>query len=149
MSRTTTLIVIGLLVAGISVAMVLLFGSKTGRGTARFARLRKEDRVAAFVARFDSLTDIRLYPAVWRSGTFLKTGFDEDRREWTLTVSMDDWKLRDASSKRDLAATLFANFQGVREQAGGDPEQAVLIIKNGEGDVLLKATHASGVIIRR
>jgi hypothetical protein len=86
---------------------------------------------------------------LWRSGSFLSSGFDEKREEWSLTVSSRDWKLRDEGSKKDLAATLYSGFQAVRAQAGGDPEPAVIIIENEEGEILLRASLESGIDVRK
>jgi hypothetical protein len=149
MNRTSTLIAIALLVAGIAVAAVFFLSAGSRRGTARITRLSEKDRHTAFVARFDSLTDARLLPVVWRSGSFLNSGFDEGREEWSLTVSSRDWKLRDEASKKDLAATLYSSFQAVRAQAGGDPDPAVLIIENEEGEILLRASLEAGIDIRK
>jgi hypothetical protein len=149
MSSRLTLIVIAVLVAGIAVAAILFIDSGPRRGTAKITPLRQADRVAAFIARFDSLTDARLHPTVWRSGTFLKTGFDENREQWTLTVSPRDWAHRDEASKMDLGATLFSALQAVRAQAGGDPDLAVLVIEDDTGEVVLRASHETGVVVRR
>jgi hypothetical protein len=151
MSRSVTMIALLLLVIGGAAAAFYFYYSGPGPGTrtARIAGLSEEDRLARFVARFDSLTDARLYPTVWRSGTFLKTGFDDDRDEWTLTVSSGDWGRRDDGSKRDLTATLFSAFEGVRAQAGGEPDQAVLLILDENGESLAKVSGKSGIVIHR
>ena len=147
MPRLATVIAVLLLVIGGVAAVLFLNYSRPEPGTARVAGLREEDRAVRFVARFDSLTDARLYPTVWRSGTFLKTSFNDARDEWTLTVSSGDWGRRDEASKRDLAAILFSAFKGVRAQAGGDPSRAVLIIRNEDGEVLAKVSEESGIVI--
>jgi hypothetical protein len=149
MHSKTTLVTLAFLIVGIGLAAVLLIRSQPQPGRARITPQREEDRQASFIARFDSLTDARLHPVVWRSGTFTKTGFDENRETWTLTVSSGDWELRDEASKKDLAATLHSTFQSVRAQAGGDPDKAVLVIRNREGEVLLRASAESGVVVRR
>jgi hypothetical protein len=149
MSRSATVIALLLLVVGLAVAAFYFYYSGPEPGTARIAQVGEEDRLARFVARFDSLTDARLYPTVWRSGTFLKTSFDEDRTEWTLTISSGDWGRRDEASKRDLAATLFSAFRGVRAQAGGDPEKAVLVIVDEDGEDLAESSEGSGTVILR
>jgi hypothetical protein len=143
------MIALVLLVIGGAVVAFYFYYSEPEPGTARIAGLREEDRLARFVARFDSLTDARLYPTVWRSGTFLKTGFDDNRGEWTLTVSAGDWERRDEGSKRDLAAILFSAFKGVRAQAGGDPDQAVLLILDEDGESLAKVSEKSGTVVHR
>jgi hypothetical protein len=147
MSRTVTMITVALLVAGLAVGAILALRSRPGPGTARIKRLDEADRTAAFIAKFDSLTETRLYPTVWRSGTFLKTGFDEDREKWTLTVSSRDWHLRDDASKRNLGATLFSAFQALRAQAGGEPDPAILLVEDEEGEILLRASQETGVVI--
>lgn len=149
MPRLATIIAILLLIIGGVVAALYFYYSEPKPGTARIAGLRERDRVARFVARFDSLTDARLYPTVWRSGTFLKTRFNDARDEWTLTVSSADWERRDEASKRDLAAVLFAAFEGVRAQAGGDPGEAVLIILDEGEESLAKVSEKSGIVIDR
>jgi hypothetical protein len=102
-----------------------------------------------FVAKFDSLCKARLYPVLWRSGTFLTTEFDEERRTWTLTVSPGDWSAREIGSKKDLAARLLTAFSGVRAQAGGDPDQVVLVIKDDSGDPVAAADPSTGTRIMR
>lgn len=149
MSRPVTMIALLLLVIGGAVVAFYFYHSEPEPGTARIASLGEEDRFARFVARFDSLTEARLYPTVWRSGTFLRTSFDEDRNEWTLTVSSGDWERRDDISKKDLAATLFSAFKGVRAQAGGEPDQAVLLILDEDGESLAKVSEKSGTLIHR
>lgn len=149
MYSKTTPIILAVLIAGIALAAVFLIRSQPRPRTARITPQRQEVRFAAFIAKFDSLTDARLHPVVWRSGTFTKTGFDEGRETWTLTVSSGDWELRNEDSKKDLAATLHSTFQSVRAQAGGDPDKAVLVIKDAQGEVLLRASAESGVVIRR
>jgi hypothetical protein len=149
MSRTATVVAIGLAVAGAAMAVLLWGNSGPQPGSARIARAKEKQRLEVFVAGFDSLTDARLYPTVWRSGTFTKTTFDDNREEWTLTVSPEDWRLRDEASKRDLAATLFSAFQGARAQAGGDPDRAILLIENKEGEVLLSVSMESGITVRK
>jgi hypothetical protein len=138
-----------LLIIGGAVAALYFYYSKPQPGTARIAALEEEDRAALFIARFDSLTDARLHRIVWRSGTFLRTSFDDTREQWTLTISSADWASRDEDSKRDLLATLVSAFKGTRAQAGGDPEQAVLTLIDEEGDDLAKVSGESGIVILR
>jgi hypothetical protein len=149
MERPATIIAILLLIIGGAVAALYFYYSEPGPGTARIAGLDERARVERFVARFDSLTDARLYPMVWRSGTFLKTSFNDDRSEWTLTVSPADWGRRDSGSKTDLSATLFTAFKGVRAQAGGDPGRAVLVIVSEDGEMLAEVSETSGTLIHR
>jgi hypothetical protein len=149
MTNKATVIGIAILIAGIAIAAALVIGSRQDRRTARIRPLREADRAEAFIARFDSLTDARLHPLAWHSGTFLKTGFDENREHWTLTVSSRDWNHRDRSSKQDLGAILLAAFQAVRAQAGGDPDRAVLTIEDQDGEVTLRASQATGVVVER
>jgi hypothetical protein len=149
MPRASSVIAVALVIIGGAVAVLFFYHSKPKPGTARIARLQERDRVAAFIARFDSLTDVRLYPVVWRSGTFVTTAFDDSRTEWTLTVSPADWGRRDETSKKDLAATLFSTFQGVRAQAGGDPDQAVLVIESKEGEVFLRVSKQTGITVHQ
>ncbi len=149
MSRPATVIAILLVIIGIAVAAFYFYHSEPEPGTARIAGLREQDRLARFVATFDSLTDARLYPTVWRSGTFLRTSFNNDRSEWTLTVSSGDWGRRDDGSKRDLATVLFSAFEGVRAQAGGGPGKAVLLILDEDGESLAKVSEESGTVIHR
>jgi hypothetical protein len=113
---------------------------------------RQEQRQAAryhrrFVARFDSLCKAQLYPVVWRSGTFLTTEFDEERRTWTLTLSSTDWARRDGGSKKDLAAKLLTSFRAVRAQAGGDPDEAALVIADEAGEEMVEASASGGTTI--
>jgi hypothetical protein len=147
MSRMVTMLLALILVIGGAIAGLYFFYSSTERGTARIARVPKERREARFAAQFDSLTKARLYPTVWRAGTFLKTAFNEDYTEWTLTISSADWKHRDEDSRHDLGASLYATFQGVRAQAGGDPAEAVLIIQDEHENLLLRISEETGTII--
>ena len=149
MPRLATVVAIMLVVIGGVVAALYFHYSRPEPGTARIAARGERDRAARFIARFDSLTDARLYPTVWRSGTFLKTSFNDTRDEWTLTVSSSDWSRRDEGSKRDLAAMLFSAFQGTRAQAGGDPEEAVLIIVGEKDERLGRASNESGIVIEK
>ena len=145
MSRTAIVVLLGSLVAGVAVATLLVHDPGRQPGSARITRVQEHRRTAEFIARFDSLTDARLYPTVWRSGTFVKTSFDDSREAWTLTVSPEDWKRRNEISKKDLAATLFSALQGVVAQAGGDPDRAILEIESDKGEVLIRASRQSGI----
>ena len=98
MERPATVIGILLLVLGAAVGTLYIYYSRPEPGTARIAGLNERARVERFTASFDSLTDARLYPMVWRAGTFLRTSFNDDRSEWTLTVSSGDWGRRNAGS---------------------------------------------------
>jgi hypothetical protein len=149
MSRLGTVIAILLLAIGGAVGALYFHYSQSKPGTARVASLAERDRVARFVAVFDSLTDARLYPTVWHSGQFLKTGFNDDRSEWTLTLSSRDWERRDNASKQDLATLLFTAFKGVRAQAGGDPDQAVLCILDERDQNLARVSETTGIEISR
>jgi len=113
------------------------------RGGRRQAAMERE----RFIASFDSLCDARLYPVLYRLGTFTKSRFEGDRERWILTVSSGDWPMRDEASKRDLAAAVWNTFCGVRKQAGEDIEEASLIIQDEEGQVLARGTHGGGVEI--
>jgi len=149
MPRLATIIAVLLVVIGGAVAALYFCYSGAKPGTAKIVALEEKDRAARFVARFDSLTDARLYPTVWRSGTFLKTSFNDARDEWTLTVSSGDWGRRDEGSKRDLIAILFSAFKGVRAQAGGNPDEVVLILVDEDGESLARMSGESGVVIDR
>jgi hypothetical protein len=150
MPRLATVIAVAVLIAGTVVAVLFFYyNPEPEPGRAKVAGLEERDRVERFVARFDSLTDARLYPTVWRSGTFLKTRFNDVRDRWTLTVSSGDWDRRNEDSKRDLLAMLYSAFKGVRAQAGGDPEEAVLIIVDEDGKTLAEVSGKSGAVIER
>jgi hypothetical protein len=118
-------------------------------GCGHSCSLEKQEESDGFAARFDSLTDARLLPTVWRLGTFVKTGFNEDRTEWTLVVSPADWSRRNETAKRDLAATLLSSLEAIRAQAGGDPSRASLVIKDDTGRAVAKASHATGVEVMK
>jgi hypothetical protein len=68
---------------------------------------------------------------------------------WTLEVSSEDWRRRDEGSKRDLAATLYSSFIGVRAQAGGDPADAVLLIVNESDEKLVMVSDEGGIEVYR
>ena len=107
---------------------------------------RHEDE--AFIARFDSLYHARLLPTVWKLGVFTKTSFDEDFTEWTLTISATDWYNRKIASKKDLTATLWTAYSGVRAQAGGDPDKATLIIRDNDGNKVAERGREGVRILR-
>jgi hypothetical protein len=110
----------------------------------RQSRAPQRGQEKLFVAKFDSLCRARLYPTVWRSGAFTQTRFDDRRRQWTLTMRSEDWTRRGEDSKKDLIARLYTTFQGVLAQAGGDPEPAVLVIEDQDGNVLGKGSQPAG-----
>lgn len=147
-SRNLRSIVSTIVIIGALAALAAFFFSPGQR------EQRKERRQALveqrrFVAKFDSLCKARLYPVLWRSGTFLTTEFDEERRTWTLTVSSADWSAREPGSKKDVVATLLTTFSGVRAQAGGDPDRAVLVINDDKGDQVAAADRSNGPRIIR
>jgi hypothetical protein len=111
---------------------------------ARYARERE-----IFTARFDSLKQARLYPTAWRAAPFTKARVDEDRREWILTLSSSDWDRRSPTSKTDLLTKLVTTFEAVRAQAGGDPEDARLVIEDSNGEIMGEYTPEGGALIRR
>lgn len=97
------------------------------------AERQEEER---FIATFDSLYHARLLPTVWRMGVFKRTSFGGEFEDWTLMISATDWYNRSTASKKDLVATLWAAYQGVRMQAGGDPDSGSLtIVDNDENKV--------------
>jgi hypothetical protein len=136
----------GLIVAvlcALGISALAIFYLARGRGP-----LIEDDLEGAeFIARFDSLTDARLYPVMWKAGVFTKTRFDERRMEWTITVTPSDWSRRDRASKLDVATRLWNAFQAARAQAGGDPSAAVLVIESGQGDELARCSEDQGTCI--
>ncbi len=134
--RLRALIYIAVVSMVLMVTFYLLFTYYTSpeRQAGRLSREAARQEHELFIARFDSLYHSRLLPTVWRLGVFTKTAFDADFTEWTLTVSASDWYNRSTDSKKDLAATLWASYQGAREQAGGDPDDAKLIIRDNDGN---------------
>lgn len=116
-----------------SLYLIMDYYASPERQAERAYRKRAGEEQALFEARFDSLYHSVLLPTVSRYGVFTKTAFDGDYREWTLYVSSNDWYRRDMSSKRDLVATLWTCFRSVREQAGGDPDEASLILRDSDG----------------
>ena len=104
---------------------------------------------ADFNARFDSLYRYSLRRIVWKSGTFTYSKFEGDYEKWMLTISSKDWKMRDEGNKRDLAATLWAAYRGTRAQAGGNPDDATLVIQNEKGEVLVECTPGGGIRVLR
>jgi hypothetical protein len=100
-----------------------------------------------FIAAFDSLKQARLYPTAWRSGSFTKTAFDANREEWLLTIDLSDWERRSEASKMDLAGRLYVTFQGIRAEAGGDPELARFVIQSEDGEKLAECSASKGTEI--
>jgi hypothetical protein len=145
--KVLTLLVVVIVAAGVVAA--ILYYQSPGQRARRQERRQITAREQRFTAQFDSLCKARLYPAVWRSGTFTKTQFDEGRRHWTLTMSLQDWDRRSEDSKIDLATRLFTNFCGVRAQAGSDPGKAVLTIEDEEGTRLASCSSEKGTLIHR
>jgi len=111
------------------------------------ARYAKEREL--FIARFDSLKQARLYPTAWRAAPFTKASLDEDRSEWILTLGSSDWERRSEASKMDLMGKLHTTFCAIRAQAGGDPEDAKLIIENDDGKILAECSPGTGTVIHR
>jgi hypothetical protein len=116
------------------VCLLFTYYGSPERHAERASRQAARQEHGLFIARFDSLYHSRLLPTVWKLGVFTKTAFDADFTEWTLTVSATDWYGRSIDSKKDLTATLWASYRGVREQAGGDPDDARLIIRDNDGN---------------
>jgi hypothetical protein len=145
-ARVAWIIVICVALVGMAAGIARYFSSPEQSAGRRQRREAREQR-DLFIARFDSLCEAKLYPVVWRSGTFTRTGFDPDRRAWTLTVSSTDWYRRTETSKRDLAARLLTAFRAVRAQAGGDSEDAVLVIKDDNDERVAECTPSGGVKI--
>ncbi len=135
-----------LVVAGIAGAVVFYYLSPgvTEKREARRAAAYYHKR---FVAEFDSLFKARLHPTLYRSGTFTASGFDADRKTWTVTITKADWERRPEGSRKDLAAKLLTAFSGARSQAGGDPDGAEVIIKYEDGERVARCTLAGGTEI--
>jgi hypothetical protein len=130
-------------VAGIAGAVVFYYFSP-GTTEKREARRAAAYYHKRFIAEFDSLSKARLHPVLYRSGTFTSSGFDADRKTWTLTITAADWERRPEASKKDLAARLLTAFSGARSQAGGDPDRAEVIIKYEDGKRVARCTLAGG-----
>lgn len=114
----------------------------------RAAKLQARQEQQQFTARFDSLYHSRLLPTVWKLGVFTRTSFDGDFTEWTLTISASDWYNRSIASKKDLVATLWTCYQGVRVQAGCPAEEGVLIIQDNDENRVAERS-ADGIRILR
>jgi hypothetical protein len=133
----------------VGIAAIAFYYMSPGQAARRAERRRETTAAQRFVARFDSLCDVRLYPAVWRSGAFTKTEFDTDCKVWTLTISAEDWNRRTEMSKTDLTTKLFVNFAGARAQAGQDDQDLALVIKDDNGEKVASSTSADGTVIYR
>jgi hypothetical protein len=130
-------IAVSVVVLIIAVVAAVYFASPERRANVlawRNTRQRKAVGKRRFVAVFDSLCDARLYPVVRKSGVFTRSRFEGNREKWILTISSRDWKMRNDDSKQDLVATVWTTFWGVREQAGGRPQDARLVIQNEDGE---------------
>lgn len=95
-----------------------------------------------FVERFESLLKPHLYPVVWRSGVFMRSSFNEDFSEWTLTISSSDWQRRDQAAKKDLVALIWNAYRATRERAGGNPDQGTIIIRTEKGEIVAEASSS-------
>jgi len=115
----------------------------------RAAQIRHAEEHELFIARFDSLKQARLYPTAWRAATFTKASLDEDRSDWTLTLGSSDWDRRSEASKMDLITRLHTSFRAVRAQAGGDPEDARLVIEDDDGEILAECSPETGTVIHK
>jgi len=129
-------LIVWLIIIGVAILVVLRLNKP------REASRMSPAEARVFDARFDSLYKRTLYPVVWRSGTFIRSRFEGDFEEWTLTISSSDWELRSEASRKDLVATIWIAYRATREQAGGDPDDAVLIIQDEQGRPLAQATPA-------
>jgi hypothetical protein len=114
----------------------------------RAEKHRAREEHGQFIATFDSLYHARLLPTAWKIGVFTRTSFDGEFTEWTLTIGATDWYNRDLASKKDLVATLWAAYQGVRMQAGGDPDVGELIIEDNDENRVAECS-AEGLRILR
>jgi hypothetical protein len=140
--------VLGVLIAVAGVAGALVFYYRSPAITEkRMARRQAAYAHSRFIAQFDSLSKARLHPALYRSGAFTASGFDSERKTWTLTITAADWDRRPEDSRKDLAARLMTAFSGARAQAGGDPDEAVLIIKDDDGEQVARCTLSHGAVI--
>lgn len=140
-----------IIVCFILLAAVYLFFThyaSPGWEAGRAAKHRAREEQAQFTARFDSLYHSRLLPTTWKLGVFTMTSFDGEFTEWTLTISTTDWYNRSLASKKDLVATLWTCYQGVRVQAGGEADEGVLIIEDNEENRVAERT-ADGMRILR
>ncbi len=113
------------------------------QGKSRHHPTMSPEQEQRFAARFDSLCKVSLYPVVWRSGTFVHSRFEGNFEKWTLTISSRDWQLRDEAARKDLVALIWNAYRATREQAGGDPDNAMLVIDDENGNVLAEATPTS------
>ena len=143
---TATVLAVSIAVLGVVGALVIHYRSPAV-SERRMARRQAADAHRRFIARFDSLDGARLRPALYRSGTFTASGFDSDRKTWTITIAASDWDRRPEGSRKDLAVGLLTAFSGARAQAGGNPDEAVLIIKDEDGDHVARCTLSEGTVI--
>jgi len=127
-------VIVWLIIIGVGVLIVLRLNKP------REAPRMSPAEARVFDARFDSLYKKTLYPVVWRSGTFIRSRFEGDFEKWTLTISSRDWQLRDEAGRKDLVATIWTAYRATREQAGGDPDAAILIIEDEHGNILAEAS---------
>jgi hypothetical protein len=137
---------VGILAGALVIYRYYTSPEQAGKRAERMQQAKQHER---FIAKFDSLKEARLYPTAWRSGAFTRTRFDDNREEWTLTISSADWERRDEASKVDLVTRLHTTFRGVRAQAGGDPETAILVIESEQEEELAGCSPESGVMIHR
>ena len=137
-SRFRVMMWIGIICIVFLVILYWLFTyyASPDRETERALKQTAREEEKRFVAAFDSLYHARLLPTAWRMGVFKRTSFDGEFEDWTLMISATDWYNRSVASKKDLVATLWAAYQGVRLQAGGDPDVGSLtIVDNDENKV--------------
>jgi len=147
-SRVLMWVIIVCLVLVAAVYLMLTRYASPGWEAEREAKhLAREER-AQFTARFDSLYHSRLLPTTWKLGVFTMTSFDGEFTEWTLTISATDWYNRSMDSKKDLVATLWTCYQGVRAQAGGGADEGALVIKDNDGNKVAERS-ADGLRILR
>lgn len=114
----------------------------------RAAKLEAREEQARLAARLDSLYHARLLPTAWKMGVFTRTSIDGDFLEWTLTISATDWYNRSMASKKDLVATLWTCYQGVRVQAGVGTEEGILTVKDNDGNRVAERDAAGLRILR-
>jgi hypothetical protein len=141
---------IGVVCVVLMAVLYLVFNhySSPGWEAERAEKHRAREQEEQFIARFDSLYHARLLPTAWKLGVFTRTRFDGEFTEWTLTIGATDWYNRSTASKNDVVATLWACYRGVREQAGGDPDQGRLIIEDNDGNKVAECSADGTRILR-
>jgi|GEM_PF-5944414 len=137
--------IVGVFSAIIAIIIAVAIWASSPEQAAKQAE--KEAQQAYFVAVFDSLWQADMVPVLNESAIFSRWEVSADRETATLTVDTNDWYSANIGAKKDIAGGLWIGQKHIISEAGGNPDDARLILQDKWGERLAVANGYDGVKI--